>query len=210
MDAVETGRSLAARHLERPAPPYDEHRSLLNYAESPRVGDWTLRSSLVRLAQPDPVRVGDLLSAMRRLDAPLHHVARTLQRQVAACDPSLDPAGFDPTSRHTGPVEEIGDVRTADLARLVAAGVEGPALIAGYEELAPLDEAERMAVPLLEIAVRFEALSEVLAAWADVGPGSPPLEAVDEARTWAWARMDELGVPIETGPPPGGRGRTRG
>lgn len=203
MDAVEMGRALAGRHAERPAPNYDPDRSLLNYGEAPRQGDWTLRSALVRLAQPDPVRVGEILQAMRRLDATLHQVTKKLESHLAACDrrPTPDEIAAEPAV-------ELADVRTADLARLVAVGVDGAGLMAGYEDHTPLDDEERLALPLLEIAARFETLSETLAAWADGGPADPPLEAVDEVRSWAWARMDELGVPVETGPPPGTRRRS--
>lgn len=48
------------------APP--ELASVLNYAERPRVDDWSLRSALVRYAQPDPVRVGQLLDLVRRIE----------------------------------------------------------------------------------------------------------------------------------------------
>lgn len=178
----------------------DPERALLNYAEQPHEGDWTLRSALVRLAQPEPVRVGSVLQLMRRLDAPLHHVARVLERHAVLCDRGLTVDGVD------GPIADaVADVRTADLARLVAVGVDERALLAGYEERAPLDPEERLAVPLLALAVRFEALGERLAAWARTGPDDPPVDAVEEAVAEVRARLDELGVPIETGPPPGAR-----
>jgi hypothetical protein len=39
-------------------PEIDRSVSLLSYAELPRIDDWSLRSVLTRLAQPEPVRSG--------------------------------------------------------------------------------------------------------------------------------------------------------
>ena len=182
------------------APEPDPDRSLLDYAEIPFDGDWTLRSALVRLAQPEPQRVAALLELMRRLDAPLHHVARLLERHTVVCDRRLTVDGID-----DAPVEPRPDVRTADLARLVALGVDESALLEGYGERSPLEEQERFAVPLLVIAVRLESLAERLTAWALAGPDDPPVAQVDEVVAAIGARLDELGVPVETGPPPGAR-----
>ena len=44
---------------------------LIDYAETERVGQWSLRSALVRYAQPEPVRAGHVLELVRRLDAAL-------------------------------------------------------------------------------------------------------------------------------------------
>lgn len=202
MDALEAGRRLAERHCGA-AREFDPSRSLLNYAEIAWDGDWTLRSALVRLAQPDPARVGALLDLMRRVDAPLHHVRRALERHSVTCDRHLtvETLGDSPVDGHP-------DARTTDLARLVAAGVDETALLTGYQEIDPLDHEERMAVPLLAVAVDFEGLAEVLAAWALVGPSDPPLTAADDVLEHVAVRLDELGVPVETGPPPGvGRSR---
>ncbi len=196
MDAPEVGRRLAERHVTAPEP--DTTHSLLNYAEVPYEGDWTLRSAFVRLAQPDPVRVGSVLELMRRLDALLHHVRRCLERHAVTCDRAVTADGVAGP-----PVAPYADVRTADLARLVAGGVEEHGLLTGYEERVTLEHEERMAVPLLAVAVELEELAATLAAWALVGPADPPLEAVDRIRAHVASRLDELGVPVETGPPPG-------
>lgn len=207
--AEAAGRAVARRHRDGPsAAEPDRSRSLLNYAESAHDGDWTLRSALVRLAQPDPARVGALLEVMRRLDGPLHHVARTLERHTVVADAVLDPAAVE------GPVQQpVADVRTADLARLVAAGFDPDGVIRGYDaevgpDLGPLGNEERLAVPLLALAVDLDRLAAALTAWASSGPADPPVEVLDATRARVLARLDELGVPVETGPPPGA-GRRR-
>jgi hypothetical protein len=48
-----------------------------DYAEKARVGDWSLRSALVRFAQPEPERAAEVLHLVRRLDAVLPHRDRT-------------------------------------------------------------------------------------------------------------------------------------
>lgn len=206
MTGVETariGRLLADRHVEEAEP--DQRRCLLNYAEAPYEGDWTLRSSLMRLAQPHPVRVGQVLELTRRLDGPLHHVRRELERHVVLADRALTPAGIEGE-----PLDPYPDVRTADLARLVDAGCESAELISGYEERAKLTNEERVAVPLLAVAVSAERLAATLSAWALVGPADPPVDAVDAFVATVAVTLDDLGVPEETGPPPGMRRSGRG
>ena len=214
MEANEVGRRLAERHRAAaeadPAIEVDPARSLLNYAEVPHQGDWTLRSALVRLAQPHPAQVGALLQAMRRLDAPLHHVARALQRHPAWCDPTLG-LPETPSAAATvidGPAEEPEpDVRLADLARLAAAGYDVDALAAGYGAVTPLDQEERLALPLLALAAGFARLATDLARWADAGPDDPPLDRVVDWTDTLLAQLDRLGVPEEGPPPRGSRSR---
>lgn len=51
--------------------------ALVDHAERPRAGDWSLRAALVRLAQFEPGLVRDLMEPIRRLDHALHtHRAR--------------------------------------------------------------------------------------------------------------------------------------
>ena len=209
MEAVRLGQRLAERHAgttDAGQPPeLDEVHSLLNYSEAPYDGDWTLRSSLMRLAQPNPARVGQVLDLTRRLDAPLHHVRRILERHVVVADRWLTPSGLEDL-----PLLPLGDIRTADLARLVAAGCDPSDLLAGYEESQELEHEERLAVPLLAVAVQIEDLAKTLSGWALVGPANPPLDAVDRFVETVGPRLDELGVPEETGPPPGMRRSGRG
>ena len=49
----------------------DAAHLLIDYAEAERAGGWSLRSALVRYAQPEPVRAGAVLELIRRLDAAL-------------------------------------------------------------------------------------------------------------------------------------------
>ena len=44
---------------------------LVDFAERPRTQDWSLRAALVRYASPQPQRVDDLLSIVRRTDGAL-------------------------------------------------------------------------------------------------------------------------------------------
>jgi hypothetical protein len=45
-----------------------ELAALLDYAERPRVGDWSLRAALTRYAQPQPQGVSDVLDNVRRME----------------------------------------------------------------------------------------------------------------------------------------------
>ncbi len=188
----------------------DEERSLLNYAEVSHAGDWTLRSALVRLAQRDPVRVGALLHVSRRIDASLHHVTRTLRAHPVTCDGALAVDGSDrATTIGERPARPYPDVRTADLARAMAIVADPDAILAGYAAETALDREEELALPILAEAARFDTLARRLAIWADGDLSDPPLDAVDRLTTEATRRLDDLGVPEETGPPPRG-GRSRG
>lgn len=213
MDATEIGRRLAGRHTsatDAPSIAVDEVRSLLNYAETPHFDDWTMRSALVRLAQRDPARVGALLQVSRRLDGPLHHVARTLQAEPAICDGAMARWSWDPEAvLGQAAAEPYPDVRVADLARAVAAGHDADRVLAGYQESRPLGREEVLAVPVLAEAARFDLVARDLARWASSDLADPPLDTVDQVTAMVAARLDELGVPEETGPPPRGS-RSRG
>lgn len=218
---------LAERHRISAEP--DPVRSLVNYAESPRFGDWTLRSALVRLAQPEAGRAGAVLEVVRRCDAALRPVLRELERRTVACDRDLSlerllaavpPA---PATGDEPPVAEIDesrggpqsgrypDARVADLARVVRRHpTDSDAVLVAYDRLDPLSDAERGSLPALEAALALDELGEVLAAWAANRPlDAPPVETVDAICTATWSRMDEAGIPTErpwTGPR-SGRGR---
>jgi hypothetical protein len=53
---------------------------LVDFAERPRVDDWSLRSALVRYAQPEPQRVNDILDLVRRTEWALGKQSATLAR----------------------------------------------------------------------------------------------------------------------------------
>jgi hypothetical protein len=53
---------------------------LLDFAECPRVEDWSLRAALVRYAQPEPERAARILELVRRTDGALRRHGRLLER----------------------------------------------------------------------------------------------------------------------------------
>jgi len=208
-DAESAGRLLAARHAI-PAPPEPE-RSLVNYAESPRRDDWTLRSALVRLAQPEPERVGAVLELIRRCDGALHPLARALERHTVSTEPALNVAALDDSAAdERAPSDGIQpDCRAADLARV---GRDRPAeltaILAAYDATAetPLSDEERAAIPLLVVVLGLDELGELLADWAAAGArDAPPLDRFDAICAEAFASLERLGVAREE--PPNGLGR---
>lgn len=84
--------------------------------------DWSLRSALVRYAQPEPTRVASLLSVVRRWEAAVHEATPALRADGdrylrAASDPDVDADDLDPTVvgllRVGRDLDEIGDVVAA-------------------------------------------------------------------------------------------------
>jgi hypothetical protein len=75
---------------------------LVDVAECPRVEDWSLRSALVRYAQPQPGRASVILQLVRRIDGAVHPQAKVLRVEgptiwAALRDgggPATGPAGF--------------------------------------------------------------------------------------------------------------------
>jgi hypothetical protein len=61
-----------------------ELASLLDFAERPRHGGWSLRAALTRYAQGQPRRVGDLLQLVRRIEAALAKESKSLGPDVWA------------------------------------------------------------------------------------------------------------------------------
>jgi hypothetical protein len=59
---------------------------LLDVAERSRVGDWSLRSALVRYAQAEPVRVSRVLEVVRRLEAGLKPHQKALEQHPEQAD----------------------------------------------------------------------------------------------------------------------------
>lgn len=89
---------------------------LVDYAESPRVDDWTLRSALVRLAQPEPVRAGAVLELIRRTDAALAPHRRRLERDEVTADTAFGGIGDDelvPLLRPAVVLDALAEVLTA-------------------------------------------------------------------------------------------------
>ena len=211
--AQAAGRLLAARHLAAEGADPEPAGSLVNYAESSRAGDWSLRSALVRLAQPEPARVAGVLELVRRLDAVLHHLARPLERHTVICDRSLtlDGASETPSGWELAePADPYPDTRVADLVRLASsAGSEGDQVVDAYVAEVELAPEEQHGLALLSVAVHFDRLAAALVAWAPTAPAPPPVEIVDQTCADVLVHLDALGVPREEGPPPGARGGRR-
>ena len=211
--AQAAGRLLAERHLGAPSVDPEPAGSLANYAESSRAGDWSLRSALVRLAQPEPARVAGVLELVRRLDAVLHQLTRPLERHTVVCDRSLTleaasdtPSGWELAE----PADPYPDTRVADLVRLASsAGPAGDQVVDAYLAEVELAAEEQHGLALLSVAVQFDRLADALVAWAPTAPAPPPVEIVDQTLADVLAHLDALGVPREEGPPPGARGGRR-
>ena len=208
--AQAAGRLLAERHLGAAGVDPEPAGSLVNYAESSRAGDWSLRSALVRLAQPEPARVAGVLELVRRLDAVLHHLARPLERHTVLCDRAvtLDALSEEPFGWRLGePADPYPDTRVAELVRLAtSAGPDGDQVLDAYLAEVDLELEEQQALPLLAVAVEFDNLADVLTEWAPSAPATPPVQVVDRVCASVLAQLDALGVPREEGPPPGARG----
>jgi hypothetical protein len=61
-----------------------ELAALLDFAERPRVEDWSLRAGLVRYAQREPQRVSDVLDVVRRLEFGFKPHLKAVAKQGAA------------------------------------------------------------------------------------------------------------------------------
>jgi hypothetical protein len=59
----------------------DELAQLLDYAERPRVDEWSLRAALTRYAQPQPERVSDVLDHVRRIEFALNGYRKTIESE---------------------------------------------------------------------------------------------------------------------------------
>lgn len=211
-DPALLGRELAARHGAGSAE-VDETHTLLQVSESPRADDWTLRSALVRFAQPEPELASAILESVRRAQTALDPMARELVRHGAITDRRLAVAadgGLAPV------VDPLTDVRAADLARLVRDRSNGhlpPAdLIEAYDTAAEVDGSERLspaerdAIPLLMVLLDLDELADVLAEWAStIAPAEPPVDQAKRLGRQAFDRLDALGVARETRERPPGR-----
>lgn len=205
-DGAALGISLARRHASAGTPTIERAASLLNYAELSRTCDWSLRSALTRLAQPEPVRSARVLDLVRRCDYALSGVQSGIERHPAVCDRRLGivRGELEPEANEPHP-----DVRSADLARLIRACPDAAdALVAGYEsESMSLDDVERSALPLLVGALALDDLADTLADWASRGAEHPPLDVVDDVTGRVSVYFDQIGVSTDTGPPWRGRRR---
>lgn len=200
--------AVAAALADAHAGPTDglaDGRRLVDYAESSRAGDWSLRSALVRFAQPEPTRAGAVLELIRRTDGALKPHRRRLEAASAPSHPSLGPDLFvdDGSGRLTvaTPAARVLDAPAADLARATLRLADGAAIVATYTAIAG-DDPTFAAIPLLVVALELDAVADALVPWAQEHDGPPPVALVDERAAAAFARLAELDVPRETGRPP--------
>ena len=199
-DAAIDGRALATFHRDGTA--RDDGIRLVAYAESSRTGDWSLRSSLVRYAQPEPARASAVLELVRRTDGALKPSLRLLESTESATDPGLSrTATAGAGMLEPSPRARI-DARTADLARVAVRWPdELDRVITEYETVDPLAPGERDVIPLLAVAVELDALGDVLAAWAIDRSRPRPDAEVDAIARRAFAMLAALGVERERRPP---------
>lgn len=190
-DSAIDGRALAVHHRDGHAT--DDGIRLVAYAESPRADDWSLRSALVRYAQPEPARASAVLELVRRTDGALKPFHRLLESTEVATDPSLATARVD--------------ARTTDLARVaVCAPDDLDRVLSEYESVQQLDSEERTVVLLLAVAVELDALGDILAAWALDRSRRRPDAEVDAISRRAFTMLGALGVDRERRPPRRGEG----
>jgi hypothetical protein len=107
-------------------------RRLVDYAESARDGDWSLRSALVRYAQPEPTRAGAILELVRRTDRVLRPDKRLPKPEVVEAD-----ATYRAALRGAVALDGLADVLVAW------------ARIAPHDE--PNDEVDRVSRQVFEI-----------------------------------------------------------
>jgi hypothetical protein len=96
-----------------------ELAQLVDFAERPRVGDWSLRAALVRYAQPEPEQVGQIVELVRRIEWALQAESKLLASEGPAVWATLasGPDGADgPNARTVAllraatEMDQLGDV----------------------------------------------------------------------------------------------------
>jgi hypothetical protein len=89
---------------------------LLDFAERPRVDDWSLRAALVRYAQPEPERAARLLEVLRRVEGALHRHGKLLERDGPAIWATLSDETPSTTGSHRDVIALL--LATAELDQL--------------------------------------------------------------------------------------------
>ena len=84
-----------------------EVAAVVEFAERPRIDDWSLRAALTRYAQPHPERVGRLLELVRRIEFALRPQLKVLQ----AADEV--PPGLDGLLAAAKEIDGLGDLLAA-------------------------------------------------------------------------------------------------
>lgn len=105
-----------------------EDRPSVGFADAPRDADWSLRSALVRFAQPEPVRAGAVLELVRRTDGALKLADEVRAFELAPVVAELDAIADALVAwavHHDGPppVETVDRHGARAHARLEALGV---------------------------------------------------------------------------------------
>lgn len=191
--------AILARAHHRPTDGLPDGPRLVDYAESARVGDWTLRSALVRFAQPEPTRAGAVLELIRRTDGALKPHRRRLEASLVPTHPALGPELVTGDGIPDG-AERRSDARAADLARSAVRFPDGDVVVAAYAAAEGMGADELDAVALLTVALELDDLAEVLARWAEAHQDPPPVDVVDERAAAAFQHLTALGVPREARP----------
>ena len=73
-----------------------ELAQLVHYGERARARDWSLRSALVRYAQPQPQRASDILEHVRRIEFALRPHLKSIDREGAALWDALQSGDGEP------------------------------------------------------------------------------------------------------------------
>jgi hypothetical protein len=117
---------------------------LVAFAECARVDDWSLRSALCRYAQPQPVRVGQVLDVVRRTEFALARHAKRLAAagpalwaQLDAGTPGAGDVGDDPDDREILGLLDVARQldRLGDLLASWAVDRSGPAPEADLDQI---------------------------------------------------------------------------
>ncbi len=215
--AEAAGALLARRHQTEVG---SKRGGIGKFAEAPRTAEWTLRSALVRFAQPEPVRAAALLDLVRRCEWAIHPLVRVIERHLVLgdCRPSLPSraentsGGDDPAGEHVdgwvavnSPDRRV-EARIVDLARLVNHHPDlAEEIIAAYRSYIELETEELEALAILGPILALDELADTLTAWAPYAPADPPLTVVDEVCLELNARLSELGVTAAIDPARAGR-----
>ncbi len=229
---------MAERHSIQ-VPPAVEGQSLGELSERSRRSGWTLRSALVRYAQPEPLRAAAVMELVRRAEGAVRSTGDALSAHPVAALPGLSPAAVEsdggdwslpiaPPTHTEARIVEVARMIGPDLPDLLTAGpdpgpTKGPDLdpgpmpdrldrddvVEGYGSVTPLDPDERHLLPILEAVLGLDRLGDELADWALVAPTPAPVDRWDLICRHLDRRFDELGVVRESGPPGPGRGRRR-
>lgn len=210
MPSPEAAAAALVRAHAQPIAGLPDGRRLVDYAESSRTGDWSLRSALVRFAQPEPTRASAVLELIRRTDGALKPHRRRLEAADAPTHPGLEPGSFVDDGGQLevrADADRVVDAPAADLARALLRLPDGDSVVAAYRGAVD-DDPTFEAIPLLVAALELDAIADELVAWACVHDGPPPVAVVDERAAAAFARLAALDVPRETGGRPPGRGRS--